>query len=132
MGGERRSRISFRLEITKTHISNPSYASSRIKQRGNSLVVHWLQFSSSTEQGRSYIPDWGSNIPRPKKIKWRKHNLLHRMSVEKKKKGKEKLWEGALRDPFLPPGVHSEATHPKPSSRAQARAEKEQMLSPGG
>ena len=50
----------------------------------------------------------------------------------KKKKGKEKLWEGALRDPFLPPGAHSEATHPKPSPRAQARAEKEQMLSPGG
>ena len=66
MGGEWKFRSGFRLEITKSHISNASYASSRIKQRGNSLAVHWLQFSSSIAQGTGYVPGWGFNISRPK------------------------------------------------------------------
>ena len=52
MGGERRSRSGFRLEITKTRISNPCFSSSRIKQRGNSLGVHWLQLCFPLHRAR--------------------------------------------------------------------------------
>ena len=84
MGGEMRSKSGFRQGVTKTRISNPSFASSRIKQSGNSLAVHWVQLCSPTAQGTDYIPGWGFKIPIPKKkkrIKWGKPNLLLRMSV---------------------------------------------------
>ena len=87
MGGETRSKSGFRQGMTKTHISNPCFASSEIKQSGNSLAVHWIQLCSPTAQGTDYIPGWGFKVPIPKKkrIKWGKPNLLLRMSVNLKK-----------------------------------------------
>ena len=66
-GRETRSKSGFHQGMTKTRISNPSYASSRIKQSGNSLAVHWIQLCSPTAQGTDYIPGWGFKIPKPKK-----------------------------------------------------------------
>ena len=54
MGGEMRSKSSFRQGITKTRISNPSFSSSRIKQSGNSLRVHWLQLCFPLHRARLY------------------------------------------------------------------------------
>lgn len=50
-----------------------------------------------------------------------------KMNVKRKTVGR-----GPLETLFSLPGAHSDATHPKPSPRAQARAEKGQMLPPGG
>ena len=92
MGGETRFKSGFCQGMTKTSISNPSFASSRIYCRGNSLVLQWLQLSSTVED-TVYIPGFGNKMPRPRKerIKWRKHNLLLRMNVKRKTVGKGPL-----------------------------------------
>ena len=87
MGGEWWPRNGFRLEITKTHISNPSFSSSRIKQR-EFLGVHWLQLCFPLHRARlhPWLEKRDSIAKKKTRIKWGKHNLLLTMSVKRKKK----------------------------------------------
>ena len=87
MGAEWWPRNGFRLEITKTHISNPSFSSSRIKQRefpGCPLVT--TVFSTAQSTVTSLAGEKRFHSQKKTRIKWGKHNLLLTMSVKRKKK----------------------------------------------
>ena len=87
MGGETRSKSGFHQGMTKTRISNPSFSSSRIKQRefpGCPLVT--TVFSTAQSTVTSLAGEKRFHSQKKTRIKWGKHNLLLTMSVKRKKK----------------------------------------------